>query len=156
MRRRYFTLHFRQPFRKLSAQLEYIVLCSHWWLQYSNNGTGLWRWWRRLLLQLPVEAVQHMYSTDYNHTHTRKPKAKYRSQTCAVLSLPLSPSVVKLVQCGISVLKWLVLLLWHGLHGTYDLLHPGFDFVILWLNHCCITIFCNPLPLPPFCYGSVA
>ena len=90
MRRRYFTLHFRQPFRNLIAQLEYFVLCSHWWLQYSNNGAGLWRWWRRLLLQLPVEAVQHMYSTDYNHTNTRKPKAKYRSQTCAVLSLSLT------------------------------------------------------------------
>ena len=38
-------------------------------------------------------------------------------------------SVIKSVQCGISVLKWLVFLLWHGLHGTYELLHPGFGFV---------------------------
>ncbi len=33
---------------------------------------------------------------------------------------------------------------------------PWIRFCFLWLNHCCITIFCNPLPLPPYCNGSVA
>ena len=33
---------------------------------------------------------------------------------------------------------------------------PWIRFCFLWLNHCCITIFCNPLPLPSYCNGSVA
>ena len=33
---------------------------------------------------------------------------------------------------------------------------PWIRFLFLWLNHCCITILCNPFPLPPYCNGSVA
>ena len=61
-------------------------------------------------------------------------------------------SVIKLVQCGILVLKWLVLLLWHGLHGTYELFHPRFDFVFM-IESLLHNFSVTPSPFPHIVMG---
>ena len=67
---------------------------------------------------------------------------------CAQSGFP----VMNVVQCGISVLKWLVLffMTWSPWHNYVD-----YCTVILfkWLNHYCITILCNHFPLSPYYNG---
>ena len=80
------------------------------------------------------------------------------------LSLPPSPPHSPDLSLSASRSPWLSKLLlrklvcnqFSFLKSKTKSLKPWIRFRILWLNHCCITILCNPLPLPPYYNGSVA
>ena len=82
------------------------------------------------------------------------------------LTLSLPPSLPHSLYLSLSTSRspWLSKLLlrklvcnqFSFLKSKTKSLKPWIRFHFLWLNHCWITILCNPLPLPPYCNGSVA